>query len=83
MTRQDLGQIKKLAEVYSKNKTFTYIKEKINVRINFYNGFVVKVYDDMILFYDKLSKKEFPILFETIEVIEPSRREEVEDGRLD
>ena len=75
MTR-DIGQTRKLAKAYSENKTFTYVKELVNGRINFYNGFVVKVHTDMILFYDEVFKKEIPILLETIEVIEPSRRKE-------
>ncbi len=76
MTRQDIGEIRKSAELYSKQKTYTYIKETINERTNFYNGFVVKVCTDMIIFYDLILKREIPILLETIKVIEPSRREE-------
>jgi len=75
MTR-DNSEWKKRAEAYSKAHTFTFIKETTpNGRENFYNGFVVKVYNDMLIFFDIILKKEFPILFESIEVIEPSRKD--------
>ena len=73
MTRQD--ETRKRAKAYSKEKTFTYIKEVVNNRENFYNGFIDKVHDDMIIFFDIILKREFPILFDAIEVIEPSRKD--------
>ncbi len=77
MTREKfMTEKEKLARAYSKSKTFTYIKEVINNRSTFYNGYIVKVMTDMIVFYDIILKREFPILLETIEVIEPSRKEE-------
>jgi len=81
MTREEfMTKKEKLARAYSKSKTFTYIKEIINNRPSFYNGYIVKVMTDMIVFYDIVLKREFPTLLETIEVIEPSRKREGEDG---
>jgi len=74
MTRK--YEIKKRVEAYHSQNTFSYIKEIMpKGRENFYNGFVVKVHDDLIIFFDIVLKKEFPILFESIEVIEPSRKD--------
>ena len=77
MTREEfMTEKEKLARAYSKSKTFTYIKEIINNRSTFYNGYIIKVMTDMLIFYDIILKREFPILLETIEVLEPSRKEE-------
>ena len=73
--KRDINEIKTRARIYSKEKTLCYIKEIINGRENFYNGFISKIYDDMIIFFDIVMKREFPILFTAIEVIEPSKKD--------
>ena len=78
MTREvrEINEIQKRATAYSKEKTFTYVKEIMpNGRENFYNGFIKKVDRHLIIFFDIVLKKEFPILLESIEVIEPSRKD--------
>ena len=76
MTRQEIIETRKRAKAYSKEKTFIYVKEVMpSGRENFYNGFIIKFHNDMIIFYDLVLKKDFPILFGSIEVIEPSRKE--------
>jgi len=74
MTGQ-ITEYKKRAEAYSKSRTFTYVKEVVRGRESFYNGFVVEVHSDMIVFFDIVLKKEFPVRFESIKVIEPSRKD--------
>jgi len=73
--RREITFIKKRAEDYLNSNTFTYIKEVINGRENFYNGFVIKVYYDLLVFFDIKLKREFPIRYESIEVIEPSKKD--------
>jgi len=69
-------EIKKRAGAYSKEKTFTYIKEIMpDGKEFFYNGFIKKVYDDVIIFFDIVLKRDFPVLIESIEIIEPSRKD--------
>lgn len=73
--KREIDELRKRAKTYSTAKTFSYVKEAINGRENFYNGFVVKVFEDMIIFFDIVLKKEFPILFESLIVIEPSKKD--------
>ena len=75
MTR-DINEMRERARIYSKEKTFTYVKETLpSGRENFYNGFIIKVSDEMIIFFDLVLKKEFPIMLDCLEVIEPSRKD--------
>lgn len=67
-------EIKKIGNIYLKQKTFLYLKEVIKDRENFYNGFLVKIYEDMIVFFDVIMEKEFPILNQNIVVLEPSKK---------
>ena len=69
-------ETKRRAESFCTSKTFSYVKEILRAdRENFYNGFIVKVFDDMIIFFDIVIKREFPILIDDIEVIEPSKKD--------
>lgn len=76
----DIGELRKIAQAYSKNQTFVFIEEIINNKTIYYNGYILKVFDDMVLFQDCKIKKEFPILLETIKFIKPSVKEEKRDG---
>jgi len=74
--KRDINETRKRARIYSNENTFCYIKEITpNSRESFYNGFIHKVKDDLLVFFDVVLKKEFPILLESIEVIEPSRKD--------
>ncbi len=76
----DIGEIKKIANVYSKLKTYTFIIEIApSGREKYYNGYVIKVCDDMLIFFDEKLQKEIPILLDYIRAIEPSRKKEGED----
>jgi len=75
----DLGELRKIAKAYSKNKTFVFVEEVVSGRSAFYNGYVLSVKEDLIVFFDKILNKEFPIILETIRLIKPSKKEE--DGR--
>jgi len=77
----DLGALRKLASAYSKSQTFIFIEEVINNKVHYYNGYIIKVHTDMILFYDSKLKQEFPILLETIKLMTPSRNEGGDDGK--
>jgi len=73
---RDINEIKKRAEIYSKSQTLSFISETMpSGRKNFYNGFIIKIHTDMLIFFDIVIKKEFPILLENIEIIEPSKKE--------
>ena len=73
--KEDIGDIRERGKDYLKYKTLTYIKEVIKGRENFYNGFVVSVHTDLIVFFDIIIKREFPIQLDAIEVLEPSKKD--------
>lgn len=74
--KKELGELKKISEAYCKNKTFVFVEELVNNKKTYYNGYIISVKDDMILFYDSCLKKEFPILLECLNLIKPSRKQE-------
>lgn len=76
----DISELRRIALAYSKLKTFVFVEELINFKKSYYNGIILKVYDNMILFYDEKLKKEFPILFESINLLKPSNKKEGENG---
>ncbi len=73
---EDLGELRKIARAYSKNRTFVFVEEVISGKVHYYNGYINSVKPDMIVFHDVQLNKEFPILLETIKLLTPSRREE-------
>jgi len=79
--RREIEEIRKRAEVYSREKVFTFVLEIApSGRKNFYNGYVISIKTDMIVFFDSKLNMEIPILLDYIEVIEPSKNE-VKDDR--
>lgn len=78
MTRQDTSEVRKTAQIYLTAKTFTFIKEmNTSGEINFYNGYVVKIHDDFIVFQDRIIPNPIPIPLDRIIKIDVSRiREE-------
>jgi len=67
---------KKRAEIYQKQKTFIFIEETVpSGRTNFYNGFILEVHEDMIVFFDIVLKTNFPILLDGVKVMEPSKKD--------
>jgi len=74
----DIGELKRLAQAYSDNKTFVFIEEVIRGKSRYWNGTIISVKEDMILFNDFESKREIPILLDMIKTIGPSNKEEKE-----
>jgi hypothetical protein len=73
--KEGIYEIKEKAKLYFSQQVFSFVKEQIPKRQEFfYNGFITKIYDDFLEFYDVSTRKKFPILFETITAIEPSKR---------
>jgi len=79
---KELSELRKIAKAYSEASTFVFIEEAINEKNSYYNGYIISVKTDMIIFYDTLLKKEFPILLEHIKLIKPSRKEENGEKRF-
>lgn len=77
----DYDKTRKIARILLQEKTFTFIKENLKNRISFFNGYIKRVDDDKIIFYDLKLKRDIPILLDVIEVIEPSRRIKKEDEK--
>lgn len=75
----DCGELKKIAEAYSKNKTFVFIEEETFGKKRYYNGHIISVKEDIILFKDSKIPNEFPILLERISYLNPSNKKEAED----
>lgn len=66
------------AKAYSESKTFTFIQEKLpSGKSYYYNGFILEVKEDMVIFFDVTILREFPVLLDKIEVIEPSKRNDL------
>ncbi len=78
MTRADLRE---RAEIYLKQKTFVNIVEKSpSGKIRYYNGFILNIFDDLIMFKDHKLPQQFPIPLNSIMGdIEPSKQKR-EDG---
>lgn len=72
----DIGEMRKIARAYSKNKTFVFVEEFINGKVSYYNGYITDVKTDMLIFLDSILDREFPILLEYIKLIKPSRKKE-------
>ena len=74
MTRQDVSETRKIATMYQVAKTFTFIKE-INTagETNFYNGYVLGIHDDFIVFQDRIISNPIPIPIDHIIKIDVSR----------
>lgn len=67
------NEIKQTAELYFKNKTFVHIQERHpSGTIKWYNGYIIKIYDDFLTFQDRKIALSFPILYEAIVIFEPS-----------
>ena len=71
---RDILEIKKRAEAFKSSFTFTYIKEIVSGRENWYNGFIVNIHDDLLVFFDIVMKKEFVVLLKDLIVVEPSKK---------
>lgn len=70
-----LEDVKKRAELFSKDKTHVFIIEETPGRTRYWNGYVVRVEDHIIVFFDMKINKEFPILLESIKLLEVHRDE--------
>ena len=71
--------MRKRAEDYSIEKTFVNIIEKMpSGKLRYYNGFIIKVLNHILIFQDHKLPNEFPISFNSIVGdIEPSKQKEV------
>lgn len=59
----DIDENKKRAELFSENKIYTFVFEKLPNRLErTYNGFIVKVYDDFFEFFDVVKKIKIMIV---------------------
>jgi len=60
---------KKRAELFKDEKIFTFIKEIIpSGETRIHNGFIIDVKTDMIIFFDVVSKREFPVFIDKINI---------------
>ena len=68
------------AKAYQKTKTFTFIKEiQPFGREYYYSGFILKVYDDFLLFFEIKLMKEFPIVLDSIGMLEVVKHNEISE----
>lgn len=73
--RQDITKTKRLAELYMKQNTFVFIKERYpNGKSSFYNGEIVAISDLFLIFKDVKIIGEFPVPYDGIETIAPSAK---------
>ena len=82
MTRQEISETRKTAEMYLAAKTFTFIKELNTAgEINLYNGYVLEIHDDFIVFQDRIIRNPIPIPIDHITKIDVSRVKEEVGGK--
>lgn len=63
------------AVLYSETKQYSFIIERQpNGKPFMYNGYILKVNKDSIIFKDDLITNEIAILIDSIETLEPSKR---------
>jgi len=73
----NINENRERAKLYSKEKTFTFIDECLPNGIHhYYNGFIIEVKDDLFVFFDVVSKIEFPVYLDKC-LIEPSKNREI------
>lgn len=73
--KESLSSLRTRAEVYMDNESMVFVIEKYKDRERFYNGFIVKVHDDMIVIFDSKIEKEIPLPIDFISMLEISERE--------
>jgi len=65
----DTNENKKRAELFRDEKIFTFIKEVLpSGETRVHNGFIIEVKTDMIIFLDIVSKREFPVFIDKINI---------------
>jgi len=65
----DTNENKKRAELFKNEKTFTFIKEILpSGETRVHNGFIIEVKTDMIIFFDVVSRREFPVCIDKINI---------------
>jgi len=65
----DTNENKERAKLYFKEKVFTFIKEIIpSGEIRVHNGFIIEVKEDLIVFFDVIIQREFPIYIDKINI---------------
>jgi hypothetical protein len=78
---EEISSLKKKANIYYKEKTFTFIrfyKFLHNKNQEFiFNGFIIKNFDDYLVFFDIYEKKEFPIEWDFILKLDTSLRTDI------
>ena len=63
----DTNENKKRAELFKDEKTFTFIKEVLpSGETRVHNGFIIEVKTDMIIFFDVVNGREFPVFIDKI-----------------
>jgi len=82
MEEQKIYDIKETAQAFYEHQIKTHIQQRQTDGSVFnYNGFILKIYSDMILLQDDKIRDPFPILFSSIVNINPSKIKEVGDGQ--
>jgi hypothetical protein len=78
---EGISSLKQKANIYFLEKTFSFIKfiKFINREKKdfIFNGFIVKKYEDYLVFFDIYEKKEFPIEWEYISKLDISLRTDI------
>jgi len=71
----DTNENKKRAELFRDEKTFTFIRDILpGDIIRVHNGFVIDVKDDMIIFFDVVINREFPLAIDKINIDVSSKK---------
>lgn len=69
--------MKELVKIYFIHKTYVYLRElHPSGEVKWYNGFIIKLHDDFLIFQDRKISQPFPVLYESIIKLEPSEEEE-------
>lgn len=77
LIRMNIESVKARAKLYCENKTFTFIRELIGQRTEFYNGYIIAYKDDFLVFQDRKIRYDFPIPYDAIVLLEPSKSSKI------
>jgi hypothetical protein len=74
----NIYEIQERAKLYFDSKTFTYLSEIMpNGFEAFHNGFIIKIGNDFLIFFDVVQQKEFPVPLDKITDLQPSAKRDM------